>query len=172
MGVKFEKTAKGQALSQIAEQLTPGQLEKAAKLLDKHKPKMFSQTPESALADELITLDQKLRDLEVPQIEKRVKEIKDGFQAQAKDFFDPASPYSITGELGVVTLSPCANKNEITDPLALLLMLSKKFGHEVASSVLTINQTNLKKVLSGAEIAAYSETVAGARTCKINPNKT
>ena len=35
MAIKFEKTAKGQALSQIAEQLTPGQLEKAAKLLDK-----------------------------------------------------------------------------------------------------------------------------------------
>lgn len=171
MAIKFEKTVKGQALKQVVESLTPGQLEQAEKLVAKHKPKLFNQTPEGALADELITLDAKLRDLEVPQIEKRVKEIKDGFQLQAKSC-DPASPYSITGDLGVVTLSPCANKTEIPDPLALVLMLSKKFGPEVAASVLTVNLTNLKQVLSGAEIAAYSETVAGARACKINPNKT
>lgn len=137
----------------------------------KHKPKLAEHTEEELMADELIQLDNKLRELEVPQIQAKIKTIKDALQLVAKDF-PPEQPVSFTGENGTVTLTPCAQGSVVSNPYDLFQMLVSKFGKDVATSVITFNKTALAKVLSGGEIAQYSTDAPGARTCKINSKAT
>ena len=134
-----------------------------------HKPAMLKEKTEGQIiADELIQLDLKMKELDFATITKKHKELKDKLQLIAKDS-PPNEQVTFEGDLGIVTLTPAADKKVVKDPLVLVQSLLEKFGPEATETVITIGLTALGKILSGAEIDAVTVTEPGSRTCKINP---
>jgi hypothetical protein len=139
-----------------------------AALQEMHKPKLMlvAQSPAEAMADELIALSNKLKELEVDKINDRITEIKAELQSIAKNF-PPEDAMTIKGQLGVVELTACSKSTKVEDMEGLLGYAEDKLGHEAMISLVKVTLTDLKKVLSADEIGKFSVDVAGSRSCKI-----
>jgi hypothetical protein len=128
---------------------------------------LVEQTASQLLAGELISLDRKLVDADVPEILKRIEVIKKELQSIAKDAVAPDLGWVIEAPNGVVTVSKCAEKIEIKDLDGLIQYIESKLGHNAVLAVLSAQLTSLRKILGENEIHKFSETVPGARTIKV-----
>lgn len=168
MAVTVKKTAEP-AKKAVPKPKAMGQAHIGTAQVAVHVPKMLvEQTNEQMLADELITLDTKLKEWGVPEVAKRVDTIKKELQSIAKPM-PPDEAVVWEGQLGVVQLTACAQATQVKDVTGLLNFVKDKCGEDAAASLVKISLTDLKKVLSENEMAAYIEVVPGARTCKIVP---
>jgi len=122
-----------------------------------------------AVVDMLITNDRWLKAHQVPEKLKEMDAGKKVLQSIAAT--QPADKsVEFVGSLGVVELGARANATTFPKPFELLDGLRKKFGDDVASAVVSIGITELKKLLSEHEIAAYSSvSQTGSRVSKIKP---
>ena len=142
------------------------QVQKPAPTKQVKKAVNQTKSAEQVMADELIQIDNEFKSLGIPEKVKRVKEIKDALQLVAKDA-PTNEPVVFTGDLGVVTLTACANGKEVVNVKDLLNYIREKVGEDAAEAVITVKLSDLAKVLSETEIAGFTQEVAGSRTCKI-----
>ena len=133
-----------------------------------HKPELVATSDTEALVNELCALEKKLREWDVAAVNKRMKEIKDELQSIASNSA-PFEPVAFSSHLGSVMLSAAAKMTVVKSIKALLGYLTEKFDDAAVESVLTVNLTALKKLLSENEIAQFTETVAGSRKTTISP---
>lgn len=125
---------------------------------------LVEQSASEMLADELLILDAKLKTMGVPDIEKRMKEIKGELQSIAAGSLESYVGWVINAQHGDVTVSACKKMTEVSDPDGLIAYIEKKVGHEAVQAVVEFAITKLRKILGETEIAKFAKEVPGSRT--------
>ena len=128
---------------------------------------LVSKTHSQTLAEELILLQRKLLAAEVPEITKRMDTIKKELQSIAAAAISPYDVWVIDCDTGKVQLSACKHMTAIADKDGVLKYIEDKVGKDALASVIQINLTDLKKVLSENEIAKFVTDTPGSRTTTI-----
>jgi hypothetical protein len=128
---------------------------------------LVEQSASEMLADELLILDAKLKTLGVPEIEKRIKEIKSNLQLIAADSLESYTGWVINAQHGDVTVSPCKKMTEIVDQDGLIAYIDAKVGHEATIGVLEFAITKLRKIMGENEITKFAKEVPGARSITV-----
>lgn len=138
-----------------------GEVSDMAVAVQEHKPKFKSVTEEQLKVDEMVIIDQKMKALEVPEMQKRYDELKKELAATAKTL-DPTKPATFVGTEGQIEFSPAREESKVKDKEALIAAL----GQEVFNQIATVSITDLKKYLSEHELIQLVEKVYGSRTLK------
>jgi hypothetical protein len=161
--VKAEVTAstpKAQKALQQLQAKAEGTLEGELKV--KLSPtKVKAKSEAEAMAEELITLHDKLSQADAFSMFKRYDELKKSLQAAANESGAPKDkPFVFSTELGTVTFKECRVETVITDKLGAIKLLGQSVFNEVAK----LGVTDAKKYLSATELGKVSEQTFGSRT--------
>lgn len=124
------------------------------------------ETELEALTTEYIELWRKFEYFEVKALVKRMEEIRKALVSVANETMESTKPVVFTSGAGDVEFSERATQAVAADPLALIQVLHKKFGPEVAASCVSIALTPLRKVLSEFELKQHLVDVPGSRTMR------
>lgn len=132
-----------------------------------HKPKFKSLTAEQVLVDEMVTIDQKLKEMEADVLQKRFEEVKKQLAATAKTL-PPEKPATFQGSIGQVEFSAARVESKINDKDDLIAALDKAsgYGQKLFNEIASVSITDLKKYLSEDELNHLLEKVYGSRTLK------
>lgn len=115
-----------------------------------------------AMVVELVDLERRLAEADVPNILKRKEELRKAILAEADA--QPNETIKLTCEAGVVEFSAASKEFTLTDKSGLQQLLGTNAFQELAK----FSVTDLKKVLSENEIATVGTTAPGkTRTMKI-----
>lgn len=123
-------------------------------------------TEEQALTQEYLVLHQKYEELEVKRLMERMEDIKKHLATRANEMFDEDAVAVFTCEEGQISFSPRASVTEITNVDSLLETVEEKAGHEAVLSVVKVQLTPLKKILSEMELENFSKKVRGSRSLR------
>lgn len=128
------------------------------------KPKAASATTSKviteaqALVDEAYQIQQRLVELEVPAMQKRLDEIKKHFASIAESL-PPDQPAVFKGAEGEMEFSKCATSIEVTDKAGIATHL----GADIYLQISKVGITDLKKYLSPIELEKFTAKVVGSR---------
>jgi hypothetical protein len=121
-------------------------------------------SPIVAVAEELISLEAKLVELEVPEMLKRKDELKKRLVEHVGELgIDETLQWSHAGKNGMVIVEKAPSKYQLVDKGALLNTLGPQAFQEMA----TFSITDLKKVLSTNQLTSMGAYSYGSRSVKI-----
>jgi hypothetical protein len=123
-------------------------------------------TKEQELAEEYLSLHARYQDLEVYQLTKRMNEVRQALLAQIPEEMDPTTEVHYHCDSGCVTFAPACETIEVKKKLELMQHLVEKFDSDVLAGVVKFSLTDLKKVLSEAELKQFVESKLGTRHIK------
>ena len=111
-----------------------------------------------AMVDEAVQIHQRLEELEVPAMQKRLDEIKKHFSGIAKSMpFDEVAVFK--GTKGEMEFTKASMEVEITDKPGLV----KALGKDVFMEIAKVGVTDMKKYLAQNEIDQFTTKVPGSR---------
>ena len=139
-------------------------------------PKAWVEQPKATetetLTAEYLELYKKFEYFEVKAMVKRMDEIRKQLHSIANETMDEKQPAIFACPDGEMEFSERGKVTEIPNPLALISDVLKKFGPQVASSIIDIAITPLRKVLSEYELKPYVSEQPGHRILKsVRPAK-
>lgn len=123
-------------------------------------------TSEEALVNEYIDLYQVYDELGMKKHIARMEEIKKELQQTANAGWDANVAAVLTAPAGELEYGPRSEMLEVKDPEGLLNYLCEKLGDEAALSTVKFSTTDLRKLLTEAEIYKFANKVPGSRTLK------
>lgn len=119
-----------------------------------------------ALVHEYITLQQKYDEYEVKALTKRMDELKKQMQSIANAEGEDGKPYKFTAPNGYVLFSERGEVAEVENPLELVKHIQTHFGPAAANAIVKIGITELRKILTEAELKNWIKKNPGSRTLK------
>ena len=125
-----------------------------------------AQTEAEALTSEYIALWQKFEYFEVKALIKRMEDIRKQLVAVANETLEDKQPAVFVSPAGEVEFSERGTKAVVYNPLGLVDVLLKKFGADVAATVVDVAITPLRKILSEHELKSYLLDEPGVRTLR------
>lgn len=126
-----------------------------------HKPTFKKATEQQLKVDELVQIDQKMKELNVDLMVKRREELRKELQSIAQ-LADPEEEVKLEGMEGYVLFSKASVKLEFQDQNALV----EKLTPGVFNLIAKVSVTDAKKYLSENEIANIAAKSFGSRTLK------
>jgi hypothetical protein len=133
------------------------------KVVPIHKVSLEEETvtEEGILAEEYLKLHKACESLGVKAMLARMEEIRKRLLASIPENMDPCTEVIFATEEGMVKFSPCGTAVEVTKKSELLNYLVEK-GFDVTSLV-KLQLTDLKKILSEKELEPFVEKKSGSR---------
>jgi antitoxin component HigA of HigAB toxin-antitoxin module len=126
----------------------------------------FGESAVEILTAEYIALYRKFLYFEVKDLVKRMDEIRKELQSIANETMDEKKPAIFACVEGEIEFSERGKVADVPAPLELLAHLMEKFGPAVAASVIDVGITQLRKILTEAELKHYLEEKPGGRTLR------
>jgi hypothetical protein len=121
-------------------------------------------TAQEVLAQEYLYLHKKVLQYHMKETLAKMEELRRKLLETIPEHWDTGTEVEIHCDSGVVQFSPCTETCAVTHKAELLTYLTEK-GYDVLS-LLKINVTDLKKILSEKELEPFVEKKQGSRTIK------
>lgn len=118
------------------------------------------------MVQEYLELRQKYDYFEVKTLVTRMEDLRKALVAHANATMEDKHPAIFGCAAGEIEFSPRGTVATVPDPLVLIQTLVEKFGADVATSVIDIGITSLRKVLSEHELKAYLVDQPGPRSLR------
>ena len=142
-------------------------VEVAEPVVEIHQPKIDTgHAVDELLVNEYIELHTLYQSIDGKNVAERMEAIKKTLQSIANDNLPPDQVAIFEAQGGEIEFSKRTTACAVTEPAKLLEKLIAQFGVEAVASVVKIGVTDVKKLMSEAELKGFVSYGPGHRTLK------